>query len=96
MLCLGIGYLQSEIKIIIIGYNLSLNIYSVWLQFITDIGLLQTKCNQINVNSDKLAVFARILVWFSSKRGFMKALVESRDTVNQWMERFGVRFGVYT
>lgn len=25
----------------------------------------------------------------------MKALVESRDTVNQWMERFGVRFGVY-
>lgn len=25
----------------------------------------------------------------------MDALVESRDTVNRWMERFGVRFGVY-
>lgn len=22
-------------------------------------------------------------------------LVDSRDTVNKWMERFGVRFGVY-
>lgn len=25
----------------------------------------------------------------------MKRLIESRDTVNKWMERFGVRFGVY-
>lgn len=25
----------------------------------------------------------------------MDALIESRDTVNKWMERFGVRFGVY-
>ena len=25
----------------------------------------------------------------------MEALLESRDTVNKWMERFGVRFGVY-
>ncbi|WP_300729561.1 circularly permuted type 2 ATP-grasp protein [uncultured Bacteroides sp.] len=25
----------------------------------------------------------------------MDALIESRDTVNRWMERFGVRFGVY-
>ena len=25
----------------------------------------------------------------------MNALIESRDRVNQWMERFGVRFGVY-
>ena len=25
----------------------------------------------------------------------MKALIESRDTVNHWLERFGVRFGVY-
>lgn len=22
-------------------------------------------------------------------------LIDSRDTVNKWMERFGVRFGVY-
>lgn len=26
---------------------------------------------------------------------YMDALIESRDTVNRWMERFGVRFGVY-
>lgn len=25
----------------------------------------------------------------------MKRLIESRDTVNKWLERFGVRFGVY-
>lgn len=25
----------------------------------------------------------------------MRDLIESRDTVNAWMERFGVRFGVY-
>ena len=25
----------------------------------------------------------------------MNRLIESRDTVNEWMERFGVRFGVY-
>lgn len=25
----------------------------------------------------------------------MDALIESRDNVNKWMERFGVRFGVY-
>ena len=25
----------------------------------------------------------------------MEVLIESRDTVNNWMERFGVRFGVY-
>ena len=25
----------------------------------------------------------------------MESLIESRDTVNKWMERFGVRFGVY-
>ena len=25
----------------------------------------------------------------------MNTLIESRDTVNKWMERFGVRFGVY-
>lgn len=25
----------------------------------------------------------------------MNALIESRDTVNKWLERFGVRFGVY-
>ena len=25
----------------------------------------------------------------------MDTLIESRDTVNRWMERFGVRFGVY-
>ena len=25
----------------------------------------------------------------------MDTLIESRDTVNNWMERFGVRFGVY-
>ena len=25
----------------------------------------------------------------------MDRLIESRDTVNKWMERFGVRFGVY-
>ena len=25
----------------------------------------------------------------------MDTLIDSRDTVNNWMERFGVRFGVY-
>lgn len=25
----------------------------------------------------------------------MDTLIESRDNVNKWMERFGVRFGVY-
>ena len=25
----------------------------------------------------------------------IKELTDSRDTVNKWMERFGVRFGVY-
>ena len=25
----------------------------------------------------------------------MFSLVDQRDTVNQWMERFGVRFGIY-
>lgn len=25
----------------------------------------------------------------------MRDLIESRDTVNAWMERFGVQFGVY-
>ena len=25
----------------------------------------------------------------------IKGLTDSRDTVNKWMERFGVRFGVY-
>ena len=25
----------------------------------------------------------------------IKELTESRDTVNKWMERYGVRFGVY-
>ena len=25
----------------------------------------------------------------------MRDLIEGRDTVNAWMERFGVRFGVY-
>ncbi len=25
----------------------------------------------------------------------MKELLESRDSVNKWMERYGVRFGVY-
>ncbi len=29
------------------------------------------------------------------KCAIMDALVESRDKVNEWMERFGVRFGVY-
>ncbi len=25
----------------------------------------------------------------------MERLIESKETVNKWMERFGVRFGVY-
>ena len=25
----------------------------------------------------------------------MDKLIESRDTVNRWLERFGVRFGIY-